>query len=117
MQHRHHFDAQHSEAVLRWEHDNDLVRPYETLPLITRTQATSSARRISPREVLIVTPQSVRVLRWALPAPVRSVPPVIRPRSREQRTVRSRSELCCSSRALVLNKDRGSRRHRATQAQ
>jgi len=97
MQRHRHFNAQHDEAVLRWEHGKDFERPYETIPLTTRTQATSFARRISSSEVMIVTPQAVRVLLWPLPAPEIRSSAIVRPRQRGRRTRSSRDPSCCCS--------------------
>lgn len=86
MQNYRHLDAYRNDANLRWEHENDLERPYEAIPLTTRTQATSFARRISPAEVMIATPQGVRILRWALPSrDTRPSATPVRPRPREFR--------------------------------
>ncbi len=88
------YEARHRQAILRWEHENDLERPYRTIPLTTRMQGTAFVRRRSEREVLIVTPQSVRVMRWPL------MGGRVRPRTREFRARGSRLEPCCTWRGV-----------------
>jgi hypothetical protein len=64
MQTNRHSAAKHDDAERRWLHENDLVRPYWSLPLTTRTTGTAFARRVSPEEVAFVSTAGVRLVRW-----------------------------------------------------
>jgi hypothetical protein len=48
--------------MLRWEHENELVRPYSSFGLTTRTQGTSFVRRTPAGEAIVVTPSGARDL-------------------------------------------------------
>jgi hypothetical protein len=62
---RHH-DACHGERLTRWAHENDLVRPYDSIPLTTQTRSTTFARRVSPTHVAIVGPAGARLIECPL---------------------------------------------------
>jgi hypothetical protein len=62
---RHH-DARHGERLTRWAHENDLLRPYASIPLTTQTSGTSFVRRVSPTHVAIVAGSGARLVEWPL---------------------------------------------------
>jgi hypothetical protein len=62
MQIHRHRNARTDDALLRFEHENDLVRPYDSLPLTTQTSATTFLRRVSPTQVAIVSRGGARLV-------------------------------------------------------
>ncbi|MBW3618029.1 MAG: hypothetical protein KY446_09830 [Proteobacteria bacterium] len=46
-------EAQHDERELRWLQENDLVRPYRSFLLTTRTQRHSYVQRLDAEVVLV----------------------------------------------------------------
>lgn len=62
MRIRRHFEAQHHDLLQRWELENELVRPYASVGLTTRTAGTSFVRRAPSGAVVVITPSGTRVL-------------------------------------------------------
>jgi hypothetical protein len=62
---RHH-DARHDDRLTRWAHENDLVRPYHSIPLTTQTTGTTFVRRVSPTHLAIVSSAGTRLVEWSL---------------------------------------------------
>jgi hypothetical protein len=66
-----HAEARNNDRMLRWEHENELVRPYSSFGLITRTQGTSFLRRSTAGTAVVVTPAGTRDLGLVPAGPTR----------------------------------------------